>query len=347
MTYDYDEPTLDYLRITIPTHGVLVPIIKQKNTEQLIDGRHRQKIWEELDGKTKGIPLPVHYVETDNPEEYNQIINDCRRPWKNLKEREKLIHTLRGIGHSQRAIAKTMGVTEMTVRRDLTKGKAAAGATYVAPAAGLPSASVGQDGKKYNKPGTKEEIEEALALYKIGKSTSDIAKDKGRGVRTIRDWIAKSSKVETESPAFVGDNNVATITRPQINTQKEKEQLTPTGILSDLTKEFIKKESKEFGERIELLENAVKLSKQLDKLWKYVQQKHDKHGRPVARQDIEIASKVMIQNGTLANMAVTLGLPDDASYFDALFAIDALGKKISSCARRAIYLSGYSDTILP
>ena len=138
MTYDYDEPTLDYLRITIPTHGVLVPIIKQKNTEQLIDGRHRQKIWEELDGKTKGIPLPVHYVETDNPEEYNQIINDCRRPWKNLKEREKLIHTLRGIGHSQRAIAKTMGVTEMTVRRDLTKGKAAAGATYVAPAAALP-----------------------------------------------------------------------------------------------------------------------------------------------------------------------------------------------------------------
>jgi ParB-like chromosome segregation protein Spo0J len=74
MTYDYDETTLDLLRCTIEKHGILVPIIKQQHTEQLIDGRHRKKIWEELGGEASGINLPVHYVETDNPDEYNQII---------------------------------------------------------------------------------------------------------------------------------------------------------------------------------------------------------------------------------------------------------------------------------
>lgn len=238
---------------------------------------------------------------------------------------------------SKRAAAERFGVPEVTLRRK----------TPTAPldAVGVlrPEPTKGKDGKLRKPPAKPEEIARAWTIKDSGVSTSEIAKNFGRGEQTVRDWFAKgreqSNPVPTKKQAqsFVIEQPAAAILE---QTQK---QLTPTGVLSDLTKEFIKKESKEFNKRIELLENAVELSKQLGKLWRYVQQKHDKHGRPVARQDIEIASKVMIQNGTMVRMAATLGLPDDASYFDTLFAIDALGKKISSCARQAIYLSGQSD----
>jgi transposase len=242
---------------------------------------------------------------------------------------------------SLRAAAERFGVPVMTLHdksptvRDRTVGDLQQTPTQ------------GKDGKMRRPPAKPEEIASAWKMKDAGESTANIAKNLTRGEETVRGWFAKDREQSTVVPAkkqtqsFVLEKPAAAILE-----QPEK-QLTPTGVLSNLTKEFIKKESKEFSKRIELLESAVELSKQLDKLWKYVQQKHDKHGRPVARQDIEIASKVMIQNGTLANMAATLGLSSDASYFDTLTAIDALGKKISSCARQAIYLSGQSDTVLP
>ena len=177
-------------------------------------------------------------------------------------------------------------------------------------------------------------------------STAAISEELGRGVATMHRVFAKGREQSPPMPAEKQKQSFILEKPAAIALEQSKEQLTPTGELSDLTKEFVKKESKEFGRRIELLENTVELSRQLDKLWKYVQQKLNKHSRPVARQDIEIASKIMIQNGTMAKMAATLGLPNDASYFDVLFAIDTLGKKISSSARQAIYLSGHSDTIL-
>lgn len=347
MTYNYDETTLDLLRLTVPDYGFLVSIVKQKNTGKLIDGRHRLKVWEELGGEASGIDLHVNYVETDNPDECNQIINECRRPWTNPEYRAKLVRDLRDMGHSRRAIAAKVGVTPTTVHRDLAKKEPAPGVTHVTPGAGSSATTVGQDGKTYKKPATKEEIKEAIDLKASGKTVSYIANKLGRGVSTVHSWLAKGDMETFKNSIATNQVNNAVFAKPTNQPQQEKEQFTPTGVLSDLTKEFIKKESKEFDKRIELLENAVQLSKQLDKLWRYVQQKHDKHGRPVARLDIEIASKVMIQNGTMVSMAATLGLPDDASYFDTLFAIDALGKKISSCARQAIYLSGQSDTVLP
>jgi transposase len=321
--YSFDEVTLDLLRDTVPKFGFLVPIIRQKGSEKLIDGRHRLKIWEELGGETSKFQFNVCYVETDSPEECNTIINKCRRPWDNKEDRRPIVQALSGKGHSQRAIARAMGVAQATVGNDLAKSKEGAGEQNCSPAPSALVAVKGIDGKQYAKPAIQEEINEALAMKAEGKTNKAIARKLSRGERTIKGWTAKDK------------------------TERNEDRLTPTGVLSDFTKEFIKKESKEFGKRIELLESAVELSKQLDKLWKYVQQKHDKHGRPVARQDIEIASKVMIQNGTLASMAATLGLSSDASYFDTLIAIDALGKKISSCARQAIYLSGQSDTVLP
>ena len=241
---------------------------------------------------------------------------------------------------SKRAAAERFGIPAATLQRKTpTVSLGAVGVLQPAPTKGM-------DGKLRRPPAKPEEIASAWEMKDAGESTANIAKNLTRGEETVRGWFAKGREQLTLVPAKKQTQSFVLEKPTAVILEQQKEQLTPTGLLSDLTKEFIKKESKEFNKRIELLENAVELSKHLEKLWKYVQQKHDKHGRPVARQDIEIASKVMIQDGIMAKTAATLGLPNDASYFDVLFAIDALGKKISSCARHAIYISGHSDTIL-
>ena len=63
MTYAYDEATLDLLRLTIPIYGILVPIIRRSGTNEVIDGRHRLKIREELQAQGTQIMLPVHHVD--------------------------------------------------------------------------------------------------------------------------------------------------------------------------------------------------------------------------------------------------------------------------------------------
>ena len=244
---------------------------------------------------------------------------------------------------SEREAASRFGVSRTTLQR-----KAATAPTGLnGPVGALQQVPTkGKDGKLRKPPAKPEEITRAWEMRDAGMSTAAISEELGRGVATMHRVFAKGREQSPPMPAEKQKQSFILEKPAAIALEQSKEQLTPTGELSDLTKEFVKKESKEFGRRIELLENTVELSKQLDKLWKYVQQKLNKHSRPVARQDIEIASKIMIQNGTMAKMAATLGLPSDASYFDVLFAIDALGKKISSSARHAIYLSGYSDTIL-
>jgi transposase len=323
MNYVYDETTLDWLRITIPTHGFLVPIIRQKGSDKLIDGRHRLKVWEEFGGEASKFKLNVCYVETDNPEECNEIINKCRRLWASKEERQPMVKALNDRGHSQRAIARVMGVDKRTVYNDLAETKKSAGGDFSPPALSAPVAVKGIDGKQYTKPASQEEVNEALAMKAEGKTSKAIAQKLKRPARTIQGWTAKDK------------------------TESNEERLTPTGVLADLTKEFVKKESKEMVKRIELITSAIELSKQLDRLWKYAQQKHDKHSRPVVRQNIEVASRVMVQNGAMEEMAAMLQLPKNASYFDIMLAMDKLGKHISDCSRRTIYLLGGSDTILP
>jgi transposase len=321
--YDFDQVTLDLLRETVPKFGFLVPIIKQKGSDKLIDGRHRLKIWKEIGGETSGFKLNVCYVETDNPEECNAIINKCRRLWDNKEDRRLIVQALSRKGHRQRAIAKAMGVAKGTVQNDLDKSKESASGQNCPLALSAPAALKGIDEEQYAKPASQEEINKVLTMKAEGKTGKAIAQKLKRPARTIQNWIAQDKAKSSE------------------------EQLTPTGVLADLTKEFVKKESKEMVKRIELITSAIELSKQLDRLWKYAQQKHDKHSRPVVRQNIEVASKVMVQNGAMEEMAAMLQLPKDASYFDIMLAMDKLGKHISDCSRRTIYLLGGSDTILP
>ena len=132
MSYAYDEATLDLLRLTIPTYGILVPIIQRSGTNEVIDGRHRLKIRDEMAEQGIKIMLPVHHVDTENPAEIDQIVNSVRRPWQDTEQRRKLVAQLRDKGHSHQRIADAVGTHKKTVQNDLktetaTGGKAPGG----------------------------------------------------------------------------------------------------------------------------------------------------------------------------------------------------------------------------
>ncbi|NBQ51319.1 MAG: hypothetical protein EBU35_11925, partial [Marivivens sp.] len=189
MNYAYDEATLDLLRLTIPTYGILVPIIKQSGTNEVIDGRHRLKVREELEAQGIRIMLPVHHVDTNNPEEIDQIVNSVRRPWQDAEQRRELVSKLREKGHSHQRIADAVGTAKSTVQKDLQPKSA--GDQNRPPADSKPKAATGKDNKKYAPPATPKEIAEAWGMKDKGMSTSAIAQDLGRGETTIRKWFKK------------------------------------------------------------------------------------------------------------------------------------------------------------
>lgn len=196
MTYEYHEATLDLLRLTIPLYGILVPIIKRSGTDEIIDGRHRMKVRDELAEQGIQIMLPVHHVDTDNPAEIDAIVNSIRRPWVNPEERKKLVKQLREKGHSNQLIANAMGTSKFTVARDLAETPTIANAT-VGPVAA--QATTGKDGKDRKPSAGPQEVARAWSMKESGMSTPAIAFDLGRGEQTIRNWFKKPRPMITTS----------------------------------------------------------------------------------------------------------------------------------------------------
>lgn len=189
MNYAYDEATLDLLRLTIPTYGIIVPIILRSGTNEVIDGRHRMKIREELLSEGMKITLPVHHIDTDNPAEIDQIVNSVRRPWQDAAQRQELVRKLRERGHSHQCIADAVGTAKSTVQEDL-KAETAGGRNRP-PADLTPEATTGKDGKSYKPPADSKEIARAWTMKDSGMSTPAIAKNLGRGEKTVRNWLKK------------------------------------------------------------------------------------------------------------------------------------------------------------
>lgn len=190
MTYSYDEATLDLLRLTIPTYGILVPILQRSGTNEIIDGRHRMKVRDELAEQGIKIMLPVHHVDTDNPSEIDAIVNSIRRPWQDTEQRRELVAKLKEKGHSNGSIASAVGTTEITVRRDLEKSPASTN-VVAGDEDQKPEGRKGKDGKTYKPPATPAEIAKAWEMKDSGMSTPAIALDLGRGEQTVRDWFKK------------------------------------------------------------------------------------------------------------------------------------------------------------
>jgi hypothetical protein len=192
MTQDYDEATLDLLRLTIPTYGIIVPIIQRSGTNEIIDGRHRMKVCEELRQEGLEIMLPVRHFDTDNPAEIDQIVNSVRRPWQDTEHRRQLVKQLKEKGHSNQRIADAVGTSKFTVARDLSGTPTIANATVGDLETKLVT---GKDGRTTRPPATPGEILKAWEMKDAGASIKAIAFDLKRGEETVRRWL-KGSRPE-------------------------------------------------------------------------------------------------------------------------------------------------------
>jgi len=348
MKNSYDEATLDLLRLTIPTYGILVPVIYRSGTNEIIDGRHRLKVREELEAQGIRIMLPVHHVDTDNPEEVDQIVNSVRRPWQDTEQRRKLVAQLRKKGHSYQRIADAVGTGETTVRRDL-KAKAAS-SPFGEPADQSPTTSTGKDGKKQAaKKATPEEVARAWEMKDSGMSTADIAKELERGQRTVRDWFAKERPQATQQaqPPSSAPETQAPTPDPPVETSEirmfEPEPLTPTGELSDEVKALIKRERQSMAERVSSVRHLRDFNQAATKHWEYLQRKYKSQGRSVIAHNMVLTSASLQQDKALQPWAESLDMPGDSSYEDCVWATIKLARDLDKSMRLSLYLAGFID----
>lgn len=110
-----DPATEAALRASIEKWGVLVPVHKDQHG-RIIDGHHRSRIADEL-----GVDYVrlVHHVESDEQaKELAYTLNADRRQM-DVTTRRQVVAQLRSQGHSTRAIAEAVGVSQPTVHRDI------------------------------------------------------------------------------------------------------------------------------------------------------------------------------------------------------------------------------------
>lgn len=110
--YDYKALFDDISR-----RGILVPIIVNEDTGEIIDGHHRHKIAEEL-----GIECPAATVSMDDENAKIAAVGlNVKRRRLSLDQRREIAKTLRGDGWTQQQIADALGVDQSTVGRWLSE----------------------------------------------------------------------------------------------------------------------------------------------------------------------------------------------------------------------------------
>jgi len=347
MTNSYDEATLDLLRLTIPTYGILVPVIYRSGTNEIIDGRHRLKVREELEAEGLSITLPVHHVNTNNPGEIDQIVNSVRRPWQDTEQRRKLVAQLREKGHSHQRIADAVGTHKSTVQADLKSGTLGGG--NPPPRVKVSTTSTGKDGKKQAaKKATAEEIARAWSMKDSGMSTVDIAKELNRGESTVHSWFAKDRTQATQPPTSPPSPPAASPTPdpPIENTENrmfEPKPLTPTGESSDDVKALIKRERQSMAERVSYVCHLQDFNQAATKHWEHLQRKYKSQGRSVIAHNMRIAARSLQEDKALEQWAESLGIPADSSYEDCLWATVDLARNLDKSIRLSLYLAGFID----
>ena len=118
------------LKADIAAQGVLVALVIDEDTGEVIEGHHRLKAWTEL--RAEGVKVPdypkqvVRFANDDDRIAFVLAANLFRRHLTR-EQRAEVVARLRSEGWSLRRIGEAVGVEEITVRRDLE------GATFVAP----------------------------------------------------------------------------------------------------------------------------------------------------------------------------------------------------------------------
>ena len=109
------------LKESIKEHGILTPIIVNKVTRNVCNGRNRLEIALELQLPVEQIP--IRFIEEPNPEMEQQIAINLLatgRGW-NKTARRFTVRRLKEKGLSTNAIAKAMRVVRGTIQNDLEK----------------------------------------------------------------------------------------------------------------------------------------------------------------------------------------------------------------------------------
>lgn len=320
MTDAYDEATLDLLRLTIPTYGILVPIILQSGTNEVIDGRHRLKIREELEAEGTRVMLPVHHVDTNNPAEIDQIVNSVRRPWQDAEQRRDLVSKLREKGHSHQRIADAVGTHKKTVQNDL-KAKVPAGEKAPVSTA-QPKPTTGKDGKTKLPPATPEEIARAWVMLDAGKGKKEIAVELSRGYSTVREWFNR------ERPGAVQQGQpqpTASVPSAKNPTVQAPEPVTPTGKLNPMMVKIAKRERKASNQRVEMAQELAVFSKQLTETWETAQKEQRKTGAGIYRSHVQAVERQLAKDQC-------------ASIEESLRQVLAEAKKLCQAAQYALRL---------
>lgn len=112
-----DVATEQALRESIRRFGVLVPVVRDQHG-QIIDGHHRSRIAGE-----EGVKFRVDVVNCADDREAKEIAATLNADRRQLGpgQRREIVAALREAGHSLRAIAGAVGVSEPTVRRDVDR----------------------------------------------------------------------------------------------------------------------------------------------------------------------------------------------------------------------------------
>jgi ParB-like chromosome segregation protein Spo0J len=129
------------LKADIAGRGVVVPIVVDADSGEIIDGHHRLRAWSELraeGAKVGQCPRDVRRFGSEEERVATALSLNLTRRHLERKERSGLVTELRRGGWSLRRIAEIAKVDPETVRRDLA-GVASA----------TPAAVTGADGKTY------------------------------------------------------------------------------------------------------------------------------------------------------------------------------------------------------
>lgn len=207
----------DALRASISRFGVLVPVVTDQHGT-VIDGHHRARIAAEL-----GVDHRTDVVTVASDDEAREVaitLNADRRQLDPDQRREAGA-ALRAAGHSERAIAAALGVSQPTVHRDL------AGDSRESPAAPSgPERVQGTDGKSYpaSRPAPRAEPEEEAEWSDVGEVGAYDARgefhhrppespfdlepfDRDAGREAIADeWLAEWSEYAAETGDRPPDN---------------------------------------------------------------------------------------------------------------------------------------------
>jgi hypothetical protein len=248
---------------------------------------------------------------------------------------------------SERAAAERFEVPHMTL---VNRRKKTATVPNGPVAATPPKAAKGKDGKERKPPATPEEIARAWAMRDSSMSTPAIAKDLGRGERTVRDWFAKERPKSVQAPAPAPEVQNAQPEAPAAvspSLPSAPAPRDPSLPLPELSNKLIASEKKAAPKRTAALANLAELNTDMEKLWKAAQKHFEKEGRSVLRNHQGLADQRMVKDGVLKHQCEAIGLKPDSSYLELLRAIDVAGKKLSQSARQAIYLFGYTETLEP